>query len=61
VEHVRTLLADPLRVERRSLADSEAVLLVDDDDPESRERDRFLDQRMGADDLRQLAAGELPA
>ena len=51
--------ARPLAVERRALAHAEAVLLVDDDDGERGELDGRLDQRVGADDQRQLAAGEL--
>ena len=41
-----------LRLERAALVDPEAVLLVDDDEAEVGERDRFLDQRVGADDDR---------
>ena len=47
-----------LLVERPALADAEAVLLVDDRDREPGEADGRLDQRMGADDQRQLAALE---
>ena len=48
----------PLGVERRALADAEAVLLVDDADGEPGELDVGLDQRVGADHQAELAAGE---
>ena len=43
----------------RALADPEAVLLVDDDDRQAVEDDVGLDQRVRADDERQLAGREL--
>ena len=48
----------PLGVERAALLDPEAVLLVDHAEAEAGELDRRLDQRVGADDQAQLAAGE---
>ena len=45
--------------ERGALAHAEAVLLVDDGDGERVEADVGLDQRVRADDQRQLSAGEL--
>ena len=48
-----------LRVERGPLAHAEAVLLVDHRDRQRAERDVRLDQRVRADDHRQLAAREL--
>ena len=48
-----------LRVERRALPDAEAVLLVDDDDREAVEEHVGLEQRVRADDERQLAGREL--
>ena len=44
-----------LRLERAALVDPEAVLLVDDDEPEVGERDRVLDERVRADDDQRLA------
>ena len=41
------------------MAHAEAMLLVDDRDRQRGERDVGLDQRVRADDQRQLAAGEL--
>ena len=46
----------PLRVERGALADAEAVLLVHHRDRERAELDRLLDQGVGADHDRGLAA-----
>ena len=48
----------PLASSARALRDAEAVLLVDHADAEPGELDRRLDQRVGADDQAQLAAGE---
>ena len=53
----------PLGVERRALADAEAVLLVDHADRQPGERDVGLDQRVGADDQRRARrrrAGRAP-
>ncbi len=55
VQHVRRALA----LQRRALAHAEAVLLVDDGERERAEDDVGLDQRVRADEQRQLAAGEL--
>ncbi len=44
--------------ERRTLLDAEAVLLVDDDEPEVGELDLVLEQRVGADHDAGLAAGQ---
>ena len=49
----------PLGIERCPLAHAEAVLLVDDDDRERGKAHGGLDQRVGADDQRELPAGEL--
>ena len=49
----------PLGAQRRALHDAEAVLLVDDREPELAERDRILDERMRADDEVERSAGEL--
>ena len=60
--HVEDVGREPrgrLGVERPPLLDPEAVLLVDHADAEPRELDRRLDQRVGAQDQPQLAAGEL--
>ena len=47
------LAAAPLRLQRRTLSDAEAVLLVDDHQAEPREFDRLADHRVRADhDLR---------
>ena len=57
--HVQHVRHEPLRrlgVERRALAHAEAVLLVDDDDREAVEAHVGLEQRVRADDERQLAA-----
>ena len=48
-----------LGVQRRALAHAEAVLLVDDDDREAVEVHVGLDERVRADDERQLAGREL--
>ena len=50
--------AGPLASSARALADAEAVLLVDDGDREPGELDGRLDQRVGADDERELARRE---
>ena len=51
-QHVR-LAAAPLRLQRRTLSDAEAVLLVDDHQAQPRELDRLADHRVRADhDLR---------
>ena len=44
-----------LRLERAALVDTEAVLLVDDDQAEIGERDGVLDERVGADHDQRLA------
>ena len=59
VQVVRALPGGAGRGQRRPLADAEAVLLVDDDHAEPVELDRVLDQRVRADDQRQLAGREL--
>jgi hypothetical protein len=59
VEDVRRHPLDPLLVERGALPDAEAVLLVDHAEAEPGEADGRLDQRVGAKDQSQLAAGEL--
>ena len=59
MQHVRDQTRRSLRVERRALAHAEAMLLVDDDDREPVEHDVGLEQRMRADDERQLPRGEL--
>jgi len=59
VQDVRDELRRRLRVQRRALAHAEAVLLVDDDDRQPVEAHVLLDERVRADDERQLAAGEL--
>ena len=48
----------PLRVERAPLLDPEAMLLVDDAEPEAGELDIRLDQRVGADHQAELASSE---
>ena len=53
-QHVRRAAAG-LRLERAALVHPEPVLLVDDDEAEVRERDRVLDERVGADDDARLA------
>ncbi len=58
VEDVRSEPVGRLRVERPALLDTEAVLLVDDAEPEAGKADRRLDQRVGADGEAELAAGE---
>ncbi len=59
VQDVRHQALLRLGVERRALAHAEAMLLVDDDDGEAVEAHVGLDERVRADDERQLAAGEL--
>ncbi len=49
----------PLGAQRRALQHAEAVLLVDDRQPELAERDVLLDQRVRADHQVQRAAGQL--
>ena len=58
MQDVRGGAVGPLGVERRALADAEAVLLVDDADREPRELDVGLDQGVGADDEGELAGRE---
>ena len=59
VQHVRGEAGRGLAVERAALVDAEAVLLVDHRDGEPVERDRLLDQRVGADQEPQLARAQL--
>ena len=49
-----------LRLELAALLDPEAVLLVDHDQPESANVDRFLDERMRPDDDARLAGSRSP-
>ena len=60
--HVEDVRRHPLRLpcasSARALLDPEAMLLVDHAEAEPGELDRRLDQRVGADDQAQLAAGE---
>ncbi len=58
VQDVRRQTFDALGVERLALLDPEAMLLVDHAEAEAGELDGRLDQRVGADDQAQLAAGE---
>ena len=48
-----------LRAQRRALQHAEAMLLVDDDEPERVKRDGLLGQRVRADDEVDRAAREL--
>jgi hypothetical protein len=59
VQDVRHEAVARLGVQGGALAHAEAVLLVDDDDREAVEAHVLLDERVGPDDERQLAAGEL--
>ena len=59
VQGVRRALRARLGIQRGPLPDAEAVLLVDDGDRQTREPDGLLDQRVGADDQRQLSGREL--
>ena len=54
MKDVRRAASRPFAVERRALADAEAVLLVDDPDGEPPEVDIGFDQVVGADDQREL-------
>ena len=54
-EHVRRVLA--LLSQRISLLDSKAMLLIDDDQPQVKELDMRLDERMRADDDASRAGG----
>ncbi len=54
--HELVRLAAALRGERQALLDAEAVLLVHDGEPELRERDPFLEERVGADGELRLRA-----
>jgi hypothetical protein len=58
VQNVRRRIAWALRVKRGTLADTEAMLLVDDADSEPSEGDVRLDQGMGTDDQAKLAAAQ---
>ena len=58
VQDVRRHTFDALGVERLALLDPEAVLLVDHAEAEAGELHGRLDQRVGADDQAELAAGE---
>ena len=53
------LARDRLGVERGSLADAETMLLVDHRHGQAAEVDRLLDQRVGPDQQRELAARQL--
>ena len=59
MQHVRAVAGRRLGVERGPLTNAEPVLLVDDHDRQARELNRLLDQRVGPDQQRQLAAVEL--
>ncbi len=59
VQDVRHEPALSLGIERGALAHAEAVLLVDDDDGQAVELDIGLDERVRADDERQLAGRQL--
>ena len=51
-------LAERLAAQRQPLRDAEAVLLVDDREPQPRQLDVLLEQRVGADRELRLAAGD---
>ena len=48
-----------LRLEARPVEDAEAMLFVDDREAEAVEADAFLDDRVGAEDDRERAGGEV--
>ena len=57
--HHEDVGVQPLGAQRRALQHAEAMLLVDDDQPELAERDVILHERVRADDQVERAAGEL--
>ena len=59
VQHVRLQAFRGLAVECRALTNAEAVLLVHDRDRQAVEGHVLLDQRVGPDDQRELAGGQL--
>ena len=57
--HHQHVGVQPLGAQRRPLHHAEAVLLVDDHQPQLAERDRILHQRVRADDQVERAGGQL--